>query len=184
MQPTPPAAVRGRVDLPLNGRDCIQLALLSAGTSEPAAGARMSGFPGNGMRATQNNCEPDSRGNPSTTGSPDRPNVLRNPILDKSQRTISRWFDTAAFVANAPFTYGNAGRNLLEGPGLVNFDLAIYKYFRITESMRLQFRAEAFNSVNAPAFGLPSAQVGDPNFGIISGVDRPRNLQMGLKFIF
>ena len=124
------------------------------------------------------------RGNPSNTGSPDRPNVLRNPFLDASQRTLYRWFDTTAFVPNAPFTYGNAGRNLLEGPGVANFDLAIYKYFRITESKRLQFRAEAFNAFNTPAFGLPSAQVGDPNFGTISGADRPRNLQAGLKFIF
>jgi hypothetical protein len=124
------------------------------------------------------------RGNPSNSGNPDRPNLLHSPSLDNSQRTLYRWFDTTAFAPNAPFTYGNAGRNLLGGPGVANFDLAVYKNFRITENKRLQFRAEAFNAFNTPGFGVPNAQVGDPNFGTISGADRPRNLQAGLKFIF
>lgn len=124
------------------------------------------------------------RGNPSNTGGPDRPNVLHSPDLGSSPQTLSRWFDTTAFGLNAPYTFGNAGRNILRGPGVVNFDLAVYKYFRITEGRRLQFRAEAFNAFNTPAFGAPNAQVGDPNFGIVSSAQRPRNLQMGLKFIF
>jgi hypothetical protein len=72
----------------------------------------------------------------------------------------------------------------LEAPGLVNFDLAIYKQFRVTESKHFQFRAEAFNAFNTPSFSPPNAQVGNPSFGVISSAGRPRNLQFGLKFIF
>lgn len=123
-------------------------------------------------------------GNPSNTGGPDRPDVLRDWRLSDNARSLDRWFDTGAFVANAPFTFGNAARNLLEGPGLVNFDFAVYKYFRIAEGKRLQFRWEAFNLFNTPPLGVPNAQVGNRNFGTIDDAGRPRNLQFGLKFIF
>lgn len=124
------------------------------------------------------------QGNPSNTGGPDRPNVLRNWRLGRGERSLERWFDTGAFVRNDQFTYGNAGRNLLAAPGLVNFDFAVYKHFRFTEDIRLQFRAESFNATNTPAFDPPNATVGNPNFGIISSAGRPRNLQFGLKLIF
>ncbi|MBI1895263.1 MAG: TonB-dependent receptor [Acidobacteria bacterium] len=123
-------------------------------------------------------------GNPSNTGGPDRPNVLHDWRLSSDERSTSRWFDTSAFALNAPFTFGNAGRNLIEGPGEANFDFAVYKYFSITESTRLQFRAEAFNLFNTPPLGPPNAQVGNRNFGQIAGAGRPRNLQLGLKLIF
>ncbi len=124
------------------------------------------------------------RGNPSNTSGPDRPNALHDWRLGGGQRGLDRWFDTTAFVANDPFTFGNAGRNLMEGPGEVNLDFAVYKEFRLIERARLQFRAEAFNLTNTPAFGVPNSQVGDANFGTIGGADRPRNLQFGLKLIF
>ena len=122
-------------------------------------------------------------GNPSNTGGPDRPNVLHDWHLASGQ-SLQHWFETTAFALNAPFTYGNAGRNLLRGPRQTNLDFAIYKGFRITERLRLQFRAEAFNATNTPAFGAPNAQVGAPAFGVISSAGTPRNLQAGLKAIF
>ncbi len=72
----------------------------------------------------------------------------------------------------------------MPGPGRVNFDFAVYKHFRITESKRLQFRWEAFNLFNTPAFGPPNAEVGNRNLGSISSADRPRNLQFALKLVF
>ena len=66
----------------------------------------------------------------------------------------------------------------------MNFDLSVYKNFAITEGTRVQFRFEAFNSFNTPAFGVPNVQAGNNNFGLISSAGRPRNLQFGLKFIF
>lgn len=124
------------------------------------------------------------RGNPSNSGDPNRPNVLRDWRLGADRRSLDEWFDTAAFEPNARFAYGNAGRNLIESPGQVNFDLSVYKNFAITEGTRVQFRFEAFNSFNTPAFGVPNVQAGNNNFGLISSAGRPRNLQFGLKFIF
>ncbi|MBI3208748.1 MAG: hypothetical protein HYZ37_07590 [Candidatus Solibacter usitatus] len=123
-------------------------------------------------------------GNPSNTGGPNRPNVVGDWRLPAGQQSLTRWFNTAAFAPNAAFTFGNAGRNLIDGPGLTNFDLALYKSFKFSERMRLQFRAEAFNSSNTPYFGSPNGQVGNANFGQISSAGRPRNLQLGLKLVF
>jgi hypothetical protein len=124
------------------------------------------------------------QGNPSNTGNPDRPDVVRDWRLGRDERSLDLWFDTGAFVRNAPFTYGNAGRNLLEGPGEVSFDFAVYKSFAVREGIRVQFRVEAFNATNTPQFGVPNAQVGNPNFGTIGSAGRPRNLQFGLKVVF
>lgn len=123
-------------------------------------------------------------GDPANTGDPNRPNVVGDWRLSRSERTLDRFFNTSAFEVNAPFTYGNAGRNLLEQPGMVNFDFATYKRFLLTEQVALQFRFEAFNFFNTPAFGAPNAQVGNINFGRITGAGRPRNLQFGLKLVF
>ena len=124
------------------------------------------------------------QGNPSNTGGPDRPDVIGSWKLSGSERTLERWFNTSAFARNGQFAFGNSGRNLIEGPGTVNFDFAVYKEFAMKERLRLQFRVEAFNATNTPQFGVPNAQVGNPNFGIITIAERPRNLQLGLKFLF
>ena len=124
------------------------------------------------------------QGSPSNTGNPDRPDVVGDWRLAGSQRSLDRWFNTAAFAANRLYTYGNAGRNILVGPGTHQFDLAIYKTFPLRERIRLQFRAEAFNALNSPNFGNPNVQVGNPAYGRISAADRPRTLQFGLKTIF
>lgn len=124
------------------------------------------------------------QGNPSNTGMPDRPDVVGSWRLSRGERSLDRWFNTAAFVRNQQYHYGNAGRNLIEGPGEVNIDLGVHKAFDVREGMRLQFRAEAFNATNTPHFGVPNAQVGNANFGTIGSADRPRNFQLGLKLIF
>jgi hypothetical protein len=124
------------------------------------------------------------QGNPSNTGGHDRPNVLHDWYLGPDQRSVGRWFDTSAFAANPAFTYGNAARNLIGGPPLHNFDIALYKSVPIVEKVRLQFRAEAFNATNTPYFGSPNATVGTPAFGQISSANSPRNLQFGMKVIF
>ena len=124
------------------------------------------------------------QGDPANTGDPNRPDVVGNWELSRSERTLDRFFNTDAFVRNAPFTYGNAGRTLLQTPGLVNFDFATFKRFVLTEKLDLQFRFEAFNLFNTPAFGAPNTQVGNINYGRITGADRPRNLQFGMKLVF
>ena len=63
------------------------------------------------------------QGDPANTGTTNRPSQVAPAALPRSERSIDRWYNTAAFVANAPYTYGNAARNTIQGPGTVNFDL-------------------------------------------------------------
>ena len=124
------------------------------------------------------------RGDPANTGQLNRPNVVGDPRLSGSERTLERFFNTSAFVPNDPFMFGNAGRNILFEPGLVNWDFAVFKRFRITERVTSQFRFEAFNFTNTPNFGAPNSEVGNDLFGVVTSANRPRNLQLGLKFVF
>ena len=107
-----------------------------------------------------------------------------SPHLPRGQRDPERWFNTDAFVPNNDYEYGNAGRNILIGPGVANWDFAVYKTFEFAEGDMLQFRFESFNFTNTPLFNFPNSEVGNNNFGRITSAGRPRNLQFGLKFIF
>ena len=114
-----------------------------------------------------------------------RPNRIANGTLPSGQRSIARWFDTTAFITPPPFTYGSAGRDILFGPGRVNFDMSLFKDFPIREELKLQFRAEAFNIFNTPQFGQPNASIGNVQAPVISStVGNPRQLQMALRFQF
>jgi hypothetical protein len=115
-------------------------------------------------------------------GANDRPNVAGDPEL--SQRTIERWFNTAAFVFPPPGTFGNAGRNIVDGPGYQNVNASIVKNTRVSERINLQFRAEAFNLFNHPNFNLPDNFLGSPTFGQITSAREPRHIQFGLKLLF
>jgi hypothetical protein len=117
------------------------------------------------------------------TGTGQRPDRIADGKL--SDPTVDRWFDTSAFVTPAQFTYGNAGRNILYGPGRVNFDFSLFKEFGVTDTKRLQFRAEIFNVFNTPQFDLPNAAIGAANAGTITAiVGTPRQIQLGAKFLF
>ena len=115
-------------------------------------------------------------------GANDRPNVSGNPTLDN--RSPDRWFDTAAFTIPAFGSFGNAGRNILEGPGYQNVNLGVLKNITLSGEARLQLRAEAFNLFNHANFNLPDAFVGSPTFGRIVSADNPRRCQFGVRFIF
>ncbi|MBM3727301.1 MAG: hypothetical protein FJW40_18000 [Acidobacteria bacterium] len=113
-----------------------------------------------------------------------RPDRIGAGNLPTDQRRVERWFDTAAFRDPVLGTYGSAGDGILRGPGLVNWDLSIFKNFLITEQKRLQFRWEMFNSLNNVNYGNPSTNTGDPRFGRISSALAARQIQAALKFIF
>ena len=98
--------------------------------------------------------------------------------------TVQEWFNTAAFVKNAPYTYGDAGRNILRGPALFNLDLAAHKQFRITERFTAQLRLESFNATNTPALGAPNTTLGSPTFGQITSAGASRENQISLKVLF
>jgi hypothetical protein len=115
----------------------------------------------------------------SIPGGDARPNVLFDPNLPKSERTPERWFDTTAFEANEDadgnLLAGNAGRNIIRGPGYVNFDLGLIKMIPINDRVRLQFRTEIFNLTNTPHFAMPVLRMSDPAFGRITHTRNPTN---------
>jgi hypothetical protein len=110
-----------------------------------------------------------------------RPDFLRNPNLDSDQRTPQSWFDTTAFALPPNTPYGNAGRGILEGPGLANFDFSLLRSFALSETSRFEFRFEAFNLTNHPNFTLPGNAMPSPTFGVIGSAFEARDLQLGFK---
>jgi hypothetical protein len=113
-----------------------------------------------------------------------RANLLRNPNLPNSQKSLTHWFDTSAFELPAPFTFGTAGRGILRADGRVNFDFSLNKDFKPRESVAAQFRAETFNAFNHPDFALPGSGLGGPGFGVINSATDARIVQFGLRLSF
>jgi hypothetical protein len=95
-----------------------------------------------------------------------------------------QWFNTAAFAFPPRGTFGNAGRNILEGPGTENVNVSLVKNAALSERLRLQLRAEFFNLFNHPNFNLPDNFLGSPTFGRILSAQSPRHIQFGLKLLF
>ncbi|MDZ4802490.1 MAG: TonB-dependent receptor [Bryobacteraceae bacterium] len=122
-----------------------------------------------------------------------RPDRIGAGNLPTDQRTILRWFDTSAFTTPRLYTFGNAGRGILEGPGTKVVDLSVFKRFRIgkSEVRQLEYRAEFFNIANTPQFNVPNASVGSPAAGRIDSAGEKtffqrtsRQIQMALKLYF
>ncbi len=118
-----------------------------------------------------------------------RPDLLGDPVI--SNPDPSHWFDTSFNTSGAvwgvpqQYTFGNGGRNILRGPGRTNLDFSLFKDFRVSEKLGLQYRAEFFNLFNTPQFGLPADTIGNPNAGTITSiVGNPRQIQMGLRLSF
>jgi hypothetical protein len=112
----------------------------------------------------------------------DRPNVVAEAALN--HRTPEQWFNTSAFAFPPRGTFGNAGRNILEGPGTENVNVSLVKNAALSERLRLQLRAEFFNLFNHPNFNLPDNFLGSPTFGRILSAQSPRHIQFGLKLLF
>jgi hypothetical protein len=120
----------------------------------------------------------------------DRPDVVGNPNFTDSRtraQQIAKFFDTTAFApVAAGVLYGNAGRNVIIGPGAVNWNAAAMKEFAlpIREKMRLQFRTDFFNALNQVNLGNPNVTRSNGNFGRITSAASPRQLQFGLKLYY
>ncbi len=113
-----------------------------------------------------------------------RPDVTRNPNLPRGERTPERWFDTSAFQLQPFGQWGNSGRNILTAPGQNVVDFSLFKNNFIGERFNVQIRAEFFNAFNHPNFETPQDVIDGPNFGRVTGADRPREIQFGIKVIF
>jgi hypothetical protein len=99
---------------------------------------------------------------------------------------LNEFYDKSAFAqVRDAARYGTTGRNLLRGPGIVNFDMSLFKGIPINETYKLEFRAEAFNIANTPHFNNPNADVSSGNFMRILGADSTqRTLRFGLRLSF
>jgi hypothetical protein len=120
---------------------------------------------------------------PDGNTSGQRPNLVAGQSIYASNQSITNWFNPAAFSAPANGTWGNLGRYMANGPGAYEIDTSLQKRFRVTERLKLNFRAAAFNLLNHPEFKTPGASTGSvtgsgtnlsikpsASFGVITGV--------------
>jgi hypothetical protein len=133
--------------------------------------------------------------NPSNDGdtrNPVRPSF--NPAFTGSiiEGGANQYFNPAAFIQPTAGTYGNVGRNTLQGPGLATLDLSVLKRFALTERLNLQFRSEFFNVFNTVNLNTPNPVVytaatggPSPTAGVItSTATTSRQIQFGLKLLW
>jgi hypothetical protein len=131
-----------------------------------------------------------NRAVPQNSGGADRPNQIADARL--SHKTLSQFFNTAAFAPQPLGTIGTTQRNSLFGPDFRHVDLSIFKDFPVTERVNLQFRVETFNISNTPSFFIANnnssnQSFGNAAFGTISATDpnyTPRQYQFALKAQF
>jgi hypothetical protein len=118
----------------------------------------------------------------------DRANLSGNPVLDSNRSRndlINKFFETTVFSQPANGATGTAGRNIIDGPGLKNVDLGIFRDFRVMEGKVLQFRGELTNAFNLVNLGSPGTSQGSSStFGKITTAGNMRQVQMGLRMTF
>ena len=154
--------------------------------------------------------EPDDRCLCGVLGGVDRPDYVGGEVVYHNPRSTNAvpgrpnsWFDgtgggTPTAETNPFFRrvgsggsyelgagrFGNFGRNVLRGPGFVNWQLAAFKRTRLRERQTLEFRAEFFNLFNQAQFINPIGNIGSPNFGRILETENPRIIQFTLQYMF
>jgi Carboxypeptidase regulatory-like domain/TonB dependent receptor len=103
------------------------------------------------------------------------------------------FFNTCAYADPAQGSFGNVGRNTIQGPGNRVWDFSTFKFFKLSEHSNLEFRAEFFNVLNhtnflfsqpGPQNGNPATVLGDPHFGLLTASRAPRQIQLAMKFSF
>jgi len=130
---------------------------------------------------------------PGNTQTPDQIKATVEKIGCAGPDPGCTFFDTSAFAPVTEVRFGTVGRNTMRGPGVVNMDLSLFRTFRLTEKLNLQFRAEAFNVSNSPHFNAPDSDVSSSDFGKITSTDdgygtsaggRSREIRFGLHLRF
>jgi len=120
-----------------------------------------------------NNVGADQTGLPNLTGDP------------KGAETVAQWFNPAAFTQVPSGTFGNAGRNILRGPGWITFDTSIQRRITFSDRFNSTIRLDIFNVFNRANFGLPAANIAGPGAGVISSLaGDPRVMQLSVRFAF
>lgn len=113
-----------------------------------------------------------------------RPDVIGDP--NSGPKTLTQWFNTAAFAAvpAGQLRNGNAGRGIVLGPGFSQWDVSLFKNLKISERVSSQLRAEAFNAFNHTNYTTLNTTFGSSTFGQVTGARDPRILQLGAKISF
>jgi hypothetical protein len=115
----------------------------------------------------------------------DVPNFAGGKVLaDTNPRHRGLYFNTSLFANEQPGQFGNSRRRFFHGPGLNNFNVALAKSTKITESKELQLRFEAFNVFNHAQFTNPTGEINSSQFGQVTNARDPRIMQIGAKFLF
>jgi hypothetical protein len=114
-------------------------------------------------------------------GTSNRADIL-SPVTYPETR--EEWFSTSSFAVPGALQWGTSGRNIIVTPGRNNWNMALFKVFQIKENLRLEFRAESFNTFNHTQFNSLSTSVTNGDFGQLNGTYDPRTLQFGAKLMF
>jgi hypothetical protein len=132
--------------------------------------------------------------NTGLAGTDAQPNRIGPGDLPASERSVNRWFNVADFVVQPANTFGNSGRNILNGPGFINLDIGLNKQVPLSERIHVQFRAEAFNVSNTPQLDQPGGGtfetagrplMSSPSASAIARtIHDSRQIQFGLKLVF
>jgi hypothetical protein len=159
------------------------------GHSRLAGGWRLSGITrfATGFPVTLNEQDDNSllgTGTSGIGGGVDVPNHTPGNLRFTNPRTGLSYFNTALFSPEAIGQFGNANRRFFHGPGINDFDMALVKDFRLTESKTLEFRAEWFNIFNHAQFATPNGNINSGTFGLVTAAQSPRIGQLALKFDF
>lgn len=126
----------------------------------------------------------------ASQGGGSRPNVVvgvNKQLSGSAQSRINQWFNTKAFVAPAPFTFGNESRldSTLRDHGVANWDFTVGKTIPLSERMTFDFKTEMFNTFNRVQFGDPGGSVGSATYGVVSTqVNNPRLIQFSGRLSF
>jgi hypothetical protein len=113
----------------------------------------------------------------------DRPNQVGDPN-GGAPRTPQQWFNTSAFQKQTAGTFGNAGRNTINGPNYQDVDMSLTKRVVITERQNVELRVESFNLLNRANFNMPNRNFGTAQFGTITSAQDARVMQFGAKYYF
>jgi hypothetical protein len=124
----------------------------------------------------------------------------RANIVDKIQyhHKVNDWFSTPGtdggadpqaapqpgWLGGPNLGFGDGRRDSFIGPGRVNFTTSLYKSFAVTERAHFEFRAESFNTFNHTQFNAFGSTTGGGNYGVATGDNNPRVLELGSKFVF
>jgi hypothetical protein len=166
-------------------------------SSNRVAGAVLGGWQLNGTLSILSGSPLNFGGNAGVLRAPGNGNTLNyfgsSIPTPKGNGRDATWFDPTVcsasvtsncFAQPANLTFGNLGLNVIDGPGSWNMDLSVFRSFKITERLSIQFRGESFSVVNTPNWNNPDTNINNKTFGFITGAGGNRTIQIGTKVIW